>query len=61
MARQLSVFCRCRDKASSGVYHTEFTSPMPPRNAVPVISEAMGLVEASPASSEPYVGLWIYH
>jgi hypothetical protein len=55
------VFCRCRDKASSGVYHTEFTSPMPPRNAVPVISEAMGLVEASPASSEPYVGLWIYH
>jgi hypothetical protein len=28
-------------------------SPMPLRNAVPVISEAIGLVEASSASSEP--------
>ena len=54
MARQLSVLCRCRGTASSGVKHMEFTSPMTPRNAVPVISEAMGLVEASPASSERY-------
>ena len=54
MARQLSVLCRCRDTASSGVWPMAFTSPMTPRNAVPVISEAMGLVEASPASNEPY-------
>jgi len=36
-------------------------TPLPPRNAVSMLSEAVGLVEASPASSEPEVGLWIYH
>jgi len=31
----------------------EFAGPMPPRNAAPMMSEAMDLVEASPASGEP--------
>ena len=39
--------------ALSGVQYTEFTSAMSPRNVVPVISEAIDVVEASPASREP--------